>query len=426
MKVKIVSRKLIKPGTPTPQNLRTYKISSMDELNPTMYVIGILYYSSSPNIGHLENSLAQILPQFYPFAGRYIKEDHLVNCSDQGAEFVEAEVDCDLLEITGSGAERGELNDLLPLEVGAADQLTDPILSVQITKFECGGTAIGTCISHRLIDACSLGTFLSAWSKASLGDKGEPIIPNFDFPLYFPAENLGILDFGIERTRDTKHVSKKILFDKKAIATLRDGVSHLFKNNERPASRVLVVTAFLMEALLRSDRAKHGQPRPFIMAQAVNIRERTIPPLSKYSIGNLVSLATLDYSADESKSMDYERFVTLLADSVKKAVSDCTKIFSNREDGHKIMVDFMVSTSEKTLDSSINGIWFTDWSKFSFYEADFGFGKPIWTSTANIPIKNHVTLLNTKENDGIEAWVNLHEEDMVYFERDEEIMKLTT
>ncbi|KAL2529712.1 HXXXD-type acyl-transferase family protein [Forsythia ovata] len=272
------------------------------------------------------------------------------------------------------------------MEVSAADEITDPILSVQITKFKCGGIAIGICISHRIIDACSFGTFISAWAKASLGDKStEPLLrPNFDSPLYFPAENY---DFGTIRScKDTSTVTKRILFDRKAIETLRDKVSHLYKNSDRPPSRVLMVSSFLAEALLRSDHAKHVQMK--------------------------------------ARAWTLNAWLPLIGNNVKKAVSDCAKILSNGEDGHMILIDSFVGAIEKLNESGINGLRFTDWSKFKFYEADFGFGKPIWTSVANIPIRNLVMLMNTKENDGIEAWVHLDEKDISYFEQDVEIKKL--
>ncbi|XP_022878943.1 pelargonidin 3-O-(6-caffeoylglucoside) 5-O-(6-O-malonylglucoside) 4'''-malonyltransferase-like isoform X2 [Olea europaea var. sylvestris] len=431
MKVKILSRKLIKPCTPTPETRQRYKIASIDEINPTMNVVGILYYPFNDKMEHvlnkMEESLAQVLPQFYPFAGRYIKKAYSVDCNDEGAEYVEAQVDSELLDIIGSGVEPGELNDLLPLEVGAADLFTDPVLSIQINKFKCGGIAIGTCISHRIVDACSLGIFLSAWTKATRGDStGEPIIPNFDSPFYFPGRNLGELDFGTSRTRDSNIVTKRILFGKKVIANLRDRVNHLYVKRERPPSRVLMVTSFLTEALLRSDRAKLGKPRACLIHVAANIRERTIPPLSKYSCGNLVSMGLEEYAAEETKSLDFERLVPIVDSATRKAVAECTNLLSDGEFGYKVMVDEYIDICEKSNDDNLNCLWFTDWSKFGYYEKDFGFGTPIWTSIVNIPVKNLIILMNTKEDDGIEAWLHLHKEDMPYFEQDEEIKKLVT
>ncbi|KAK2965053.1 hypothetical protein RJ639_029532, partial [Escallonia herrerae] len=59
----------------------------------------------------------------------------------------------------------------------------------------------------------------------------------------------------------------------------------------------------------------------------------------------------------------------------------------------------------------------------SFYEADFGWGKQIWScignGSANTPVFANLTILvDTKSGDGVEARVTLSEEDMVVFERD--------
>ncbi|KAL2529905.1 Uncharacterized protein Fot_22506 [Forsythia ovata] len=95
MKVQVMSRKLIKPWMPIHINLRNFKISNLDELNATMNVVAIIYYPSGftnkIRLNHLKESLAEILPHFYPLAGRYIKENHFIDSSDQGAEYVEAQ-----------------------------------------------------------------------------------------------------------------------------------------------------------------------------------------------------------------------------------------------------------------------------------------------------------------------------------------------
>lgn len=55
----------------------------------------------------------------------------------------------------------------------------------------------------------------------------------------------------------------------------------------------------------------------------------------------------------------------------------------------------------------VNAYFFTSWCRYPFYEADFGnWGKPIWASGAY-----HI-LIDDKEGHGIEAWVNLDEQDV--------------
>lgn len=54
---------------------------------------------------------------------------------------------------------------------------------------------------------------------------------------------------------------------------------------------------------------------------------------------------------------------------------------------------------------------FSSWCKFPFYEPDFGWGKPVWVGVTNFPMKNTVVLIDDKSGEGMEAWVNLDEND---------------
>ncbi|KAL8030516.1 hypothetical protein ABFX02_14G290800 [Erythranthe guttata] len=443
MKVEVESRKMIKPVTATPSELRSYKISIIDELNPSMHVIRILYYPSSDSaaagklsIINLEESLARILPLFYPLAGRYIKEKHMVDCNDEGAEFSVASVDCDLLTVTGGGGGGGggssadNLNHLLPLEIGAADEPTDPILALRINKFRCGGVAIGVCASHRISDSASLGIFLTALADAAAGRESAVIKPDFDSPVFFPSENLPPLDFGVSRTRDTSVVCERFLFDKNAISTLRDTANPEWRSSAgRPPSRVVVVSTVLTQALLRADRAKNGGvSRASLIAQAINVRERTIPPVSKHAWGTWVSLSYLEHNAEQTKHSlqpeEYPRFVRKMRETTMQGVKDCPRILSDKQFGRWVLVDSYFDAAKKASSPDFKVIWITDWSKFGEYELDFGFGKPVWVSLADVPLQDLFILMNTKHNDGIEAWVYLHESDMPFFRQEyEDIVK---
>ncbi|KAI8524912.1 hypothetical protein RHMOL_Rhmol13G0186300 [Rhododendron molle] len=59
------------------------------------------------------------------------------------------------------------------------------------------------------------------------------------------------------------------------------------------------------------------------------------------------------------------------------------------------------------------------------YEADFGWLKPTWVSLGGIEDlqgMNMILLVDTRSGNGIEAWMNLSEEDMAEFERDPELL----
>ncbi|KAI3470293.1 hypothetical protein Pfo_026956 [Paulownia fortunei] len=434
MKVNVVCRKLIKPSTPTPQNLSKYKISFIDELSPPMNMGVILFYPSTPKALHLEESLAKILPHFYPLAGRYIKKDHLVDCSDQGAQFVEAEaVDVQLLDLVEE-MKTEQLNDLLPHQFYQVDEAaTDPLLSIQITKFKCGGLVISVSVSHRIFDASSVGTLIAAWTNANNPGPGGKITicPSFDSPSLFPRKNQGYgPDFEPFRNRNPSIVVKRFSFSKEAITSLR---SKLRPNegkgvlSSRVISKVRVVCALISKALIGVDQAKYGKSRSCLVVQAVNMRERTIPPLPKHSCGNLaIPSITRCMAATETKDIGIQELVYLLGDGIEKTIADCAEILSPGRDGHKIINDPLASLIEKSDSGEVNAVWFSDWSKFGFYQADFGWGKPVWASIGTLPGENMTVLMDNKEGDGIEAWVHLNHNDMSYFEQDEELRLFTT
>ncbi|KAI8524908.1 hypothetical protein RHMOL_Rhmol13G0185900 [Rhododendron molle] len=63
------------------------------------------------------------------------------------------------------------------------------------------------------------------------------------------------------------------------------------------------------------------------------------------------------------------------------------------------------------------------------YEADFEWGKPTWVSLGRNEdpmVMNLIYLLDTRSSGGIEAWVNLSEEDMAGFDRDPELLAFTS
>ncbi|KAK4425072.1 hypothetical protein Salat_1700900 [Sesamum alatum] len=128
------------------------------------------------------------------------KKKHYVDCNDEGAEFSIAEVDCQLHQLIGPEVKTEQLNHLLPLEIGEADELTDPMLAVQINKFQCGGLAIGVCSSRRIFDSCSQAIFLKAWSNVAI-DGGLDICPDFDSPRTSPLRIGPASIWGVENQR---------------------------------------------------------------------------------------------------------------------------------------------------------------------------------------------------------------------------------
>ncbi|WOH04897.1 hypothetical protein DCAR_0624309 [Daucus carota subsp. sativus] len=430
MKVQILTREFVKPLIPTPPNLRNYKISFTDELAPVINVPSILYYQAHEKIKAtsmcdiLKTSVEKALPKFYPFAGRYVKTSRVIDCSDQGVEFVTAQTDSQLAEILGLGKKlKVELIDqLLPCDVQEADEVTDPLLCIQVTMFDCGGLALTMCFAHRIGDASTISAFMAGMVAASQGLSLELFHPSFDVASSYPGK--GLPHWKLNWTN--KNVTKRFVFDSKAIEILRNRARLTGANGKSKPSRVQLVNAIILQALISIDRAKYGHFRATYFMQTMNLREKANPPIPTESFGNLFGLATVNLEAGQAKDKGYGHHADMLSDSVKEALEAYKTMLLHHEDGHRKVIDPFLESNEKMSDPDVNAIMHTSWSRFPYYEADFGWGTPVWASAASLPLKNVGILLDTKDCTGIEAWVYLEDTDVPLFEQHPDILALTT
>lgn len=104
IEVETLAREIIKPSSPTPHHLRNLKLSLLDQIIPVEYTAVILFYRGNDDTHHhshisqhLKQSLSETLKIYYPFAG-IIKDHILVECKDNGVEYVEAQTNCLLLK----------------------------------------------------------------------------------------------------------------------------------------------------------------------------------------------------------------------------------------------------------------------------------------------------------------------------------------
>lgn len=169
MHIVIESTKIITPATPTLHTLGHYKLGFIDENAPATNISVVLcFFSCGRNLSpkfvtHLEKSLEKTLIRFYLLAGIYQEEIHVVDYKDRGAEFIQAKVNIKLEDVILSGSEVNSrlIDEFILSAIGAVDQVNDPILSIQVTIFECGGIALGVSISHRVVDGSSVCRFLN-------------------------------------------------------------------------------------------------------------------------------------------------------------------------------------------------------------------------------------------------------------------------
>nr|XP_043622712.1 pelargonidin 3-O-(6-caffeoylglucoside) 5-O-(6-O-malonylglucoside) 4'''-malonyltransferase-like [Erigeron canadensis] len=422
MDIQKQSTKFVKPATPTPLTFHHYKLGFIDDCAPSFNISVVFFYSvdikDNPNfVSKLEKSLEKTLPRFYPLAGRYHEEDRVIECLDQGVELIHAKVTSIKYEdIVGSEVNLRLVDEFIPSALGALDQVTDPLLSIQVTTFEHGGMALGVSISHRVGDTATLFIFLNEWAAISRGEE-LPHGSGFNSATFFPARGSTTPIF-FPRTKSgdnmyrSTFVTKKLSFSESEISYLRDKM--IVGNDRQCFSKVQMVSALIWKALIEIDQRTNGgyPPRCCVLLWAINLRGKSTSLIPSDSCGNLSSSLA-------AKCETNIETVESLARVVRKSVKDFMDSYSKvRHDNEQLQTMVVKNSSYKTtIPPTATKIGLTSWCKFPYYQLDFGFGKPIWVNRGRAIAKNVFYLMDDVGGNGIEAYVGVEPKDVPYFEQ---------
>ncbi|KAK9158981.1 hypothetical protein Scep_005555 [Stephania cephalantha] len=154
----------------------------------------------------------------------------------------------------------------------------------------------------------------------------------------------------------------------------------------------------------------------------MNLRGRMVPPQPCFTFGN-ASRPTITQCVKFESDTACHVLVKHLRDAIRRVDGDYVRKLQCGEEGFMNSIEETMKQFSKEEVLAMN---FNSWCRFPFYEADFGWGKPIWVSTTKTPGKNLVILIDSKFGDGIEAWLNMVEEDMVELEKDEEFLSFVS
>ena len=78
LEVELISKEIVKPSSPTPDQLRRYQLSFIDQLTPPLYNPLVFFYpeicdtqaNKTKTSDQLKLSISNALTYFYPLAGR--------------------------------------------------------------------------------------------------------------------------------------------------------------------------------------------------------------------------------------------------------------------------------------------------------------------------------------------------------------------
>ncbi|KAH6801889.1 hypothetical protein C2S51_033335 [Perilla frutescens var. frutescens] len=418
IETKVTSTETIKPSSPTPKSMQKHQLSFLDQLAPPFFMPLVYFYSSNAQIpnsqksNHLKKSLSEALSIYYPLAGRLVDNLH-VDCNDGGVPFSEVQADCDLSQII-TNPDPKYMNKFLPYKLNDSQ---DFCMAVQATYFRCGGLAVGLIISHKVADALSFFLFANDWSAIARNGVGGIQLPKFDAATYFPPRN--ICGFKPSTGMMKEELASKIFtFPAKKITLLRERYGGGGDLPQRRPSRVEALSTFIWTRFITATGMKGDPNKIYTVQHAVNLRTRIDPPLPEYHFGNISRLSITKPEVGDGGLIDGGvELLQKVREAIKAVNGGYVAQLKEGEKHLSLMKERMGQLNKGELVS----FSFTSLCRFPLYEADFGWGKPVWVGSAGFPYKNLVTFMDTRNGDGIEAWIHLTKEDMEKFEADFEL-----
>ncbi|CAN0912602.1 Salutaridinol 7-O-acetyltransferase [Linum grandiflorum] len=442
--VKVTSRSLVKPSTPTPPKFRHYKLSLLDQLLPSpLYPTYVLFYpiNNTPPLWLLRDSLSKTLSHFYPFAGRIkdIKEE----CNDQGVEYIEAEANQEIKHfLSSSPAPNTQLLGRLAPPRRPQLSIDMPLACVQTTMFRCGGMAVGVSLNHFIADGYAFKTLLNHWANVARGDAYMLSVTNIYahnmaaslFPINEAVFNSKLLAWRklLELSKNVEMpvtVSKRFVFKHEDISTLKN----IVKSNQVPnPSRSLAISGLIWKTAMKAYISSSGQTKTTSSSALtlVDLRPRFKTFLPDYCIGNLLWAAEarseeiqvetlLSHDNDELKRLTYQ---------LKRSIDKVDTKFVENLKGEKGNNEVRKYLESRGLGSK--GYFISSVLRSELNKIDFGWGKPIWVSfigPANVPLPDSIVLMEATPNDGrVEVLVSLTEKEMDIFQEDPQLLQYAT
>ena len=297
-----------------------------------------------------------------------------------------------------------------------------PLLSVKITLFQSGGTAIGVLAQHGVVDADALIAFMRNWSRVFRGQVMSPepshdrcIVNRLNVGRGSSSAGPGILKFkavpqGVAPVPEFAAVMPQIngtqvcvvplpaaaLKALKAAASAKMPTGQFVSTDDMVAARTWQSLCAVRCAQLGIDP---GSAEVITCSRACNFRKRTQPPLGSSYCGNGVSQVWTELTVGQLLAMPVEEAALHLRQSLETfrhdAVADHAQWLCERQlEGCRTVQQFDAQALTFIISS-----WNFDWEG-----VDFNVPPVCFDHAANVPIV--AVLVPRAKGDGLNVYAS--------------------
>ncbi|KAK4572073.1 hypothetical protein RGQ29_030477 [Quercus rubra] len=183
-KVRRCEPQLIAPAKPTPHEFKL--LSDVDDVERCQIPVIQFYRFDHSMQGKdpiivIREALAQALVFYLPFAGRLREgpdSKFIVECTGEGAIFIEADVDVTLDHFGDAPYPSFSFMDELLFDVsGSGEMLNCPLFLIQVTRLKCRSFIFALHFNHVITDGIGIVQFMNAVGEIAQGATAPSILP---------------------------------------------------------------------------------------------------------------------------------------------------------------------------------------------------------------------------------------------------------
>ncbi|XP_059457355.1 shikimate O-hydroxycinnamoyltransferase-like [Corylus avellana] len=427
MDMKVKESTMVRPAGETPK--RALWSSSLDLVVTRFHTPSVYFYRPTGAANFfdarvLKEALSKALVPFYPMAGRVKRDEDCriqIDCNAEGVLFVEAEMDSVLCDF-GNFAPTLELRQLIPAVDYSKGIDSFPLVVVQVTHFKCGGVSLGIGLQHLLGDGLAGLHFVNTWSDMARGldltippfinrtllRARNPPQPAFQHVEYQPSPPMKTPLQSI----DTTTTVSMFKITREQLKTLKTKFKDDVNTNTVRYSSYEILSGHVWKCVTMARALPDDQETKLYVA--VDGRSRLHPPLPPGYFGNVIFITTpIALAGDlQSKPTSYaasmiHHALALMDDEYLRSALDYLELQPD--------VSALVRGAHTYRCPNL-GI--TSWTRLPIYEADFGWGRPIFMGPGGIQYEGLSYILPSPTNDGsLSVAIALQSEHMKEFEK---------
>ncbi|RHN76613.1 putative shikimate O-hydroxycinnamoyltransferase [Medicago truncatula] len=409
MLINVKESMVVRPAEETPR--KALWNSNVDLVVPNFHTPSVYFYRPNGTSNFfdakiMKEALSKVLVLFYPMAARLRRdEDGRIElyCDGQGVLFVDADTTASVDDF-GDFAPTLRLRQLIPAVDYSAGIETYPLLVLQVTHFKCGGVSLGVGMQHHVADGASGLHFINSWSDVARGldvsippfigrtllHARDPPRPVFDHIEYKPPPSM-------QHAKQGSDTSASVAV---SIFKLTRQQLNILKGKSKEDGNTINYSSYEMLAghVWRSVSKARALPvdQETKLYIATDGRSRLQPSLPQGYFGNVIFTTTPIAVAVDLMSKPTWYAASRIHNALLQMDNDYLR---SALDYLELQPDLKALVrGAHTFKCPNLGI--TSWARLPIYEADFGWGRPIFMGPGGIAYEGLSFIIPSSTNDG--------------------------